>query len=146
MPLKATIKAYFHPTLTLNLPIFTLLYIVIAVRSGAPLKLRVKVNINVLLELQILRVYLLRSKLPNLIPRELLRTRPIGTLDDSHLPIGNVKLQVVIQTVKAKLMITLDPVHVLLQVVHVAYFTHHSTLIDRIHFRLHDLGCLILYL
>jgi hypothetical protein len=50
MPFNATVKTHFKTTLALHSPAFTFFYIVVAVRSKAPLQIRVQVNINVFLK------------------------------------------------------------------------------------------------
>ena len=91
MILKTAIKANFHPALTLGFLRLSSLNKVIAIWPRTPFQLRVKVYVDVLLELQVLLVNLLISKLPNLISRKLLSAFMLSTLDLPHISVRNIE-------------------------------------------------------
>jgi hypothetical protein len=88
-------KADIEPALASNHAIGPFLNIVCAIGFGAPPKVGVQVHIDVLFELEVLIIDLLRAKVPDVFPRVLHGARLVGTLDASHLAIGYVVFQVV---------------------------------------------------
>ena len=108
MPCLAALKAELMPTFTLYLvATLPLAYESSTVRPGAPAKIGIQVDINVLLELQILFEYFLRPKLSNILPCIFGSTSLISTFYFVYFTVCNVEIQIVILAIQTKTMSTL---------------------------------------
>jgi hypothetical protein len=105
MPPLPAFEAHLKPALTVHsVPPPPLCHEAVAVGPRAPLVTRVRAYIYILLKLQILLIYLLRTELSNILTCILSWASRVRTFNLNHLSINNVEGDVVGHAVQAETM------------------------------------------
>jgi hypothetical protein len=101
---------------------------VYAIRARTPLEIGVGVHIKVLLKAKILPEQLLRTEFLDICPPILLLTGLISTFYDPHLPVGDIKFEVVRDAGKAEpVLAARQTMHLMWQEILIADLAHHSS-------------------
>jgi hypothetical protein len=131
MPPLPAFEAHLKPALTVHsVPPPPLCHEPVAVGPRAPLVTRVRAYIDILLKLQILLIYLLRTELSNILSRIFSGASCVCTFNLNHLSISDVEGDVVGHAVQAETVgAELDSMEILLSIVVVADIAGFTTIL-----------------